>query len=110
MAQLSKALELYYNNNNSYPTSCANGVVLGCDAANELLSYIPSITSFKDPVGDPDPCLSDASNDPCNYAFSGVSSTNYAVYFMLERASTSTGKRCNKVSPVGTEMCGAGYP
>jgi type II secretory pathway pseudopilin PulG len=114
MSQLSKALELYFNDRQgSYPTDCSDPdpatyrAVSDCSAPTQLAPYLPTIATLNDPSGGATtPCQADGAVDPCTYSFAGaMPADNYTVYFMLERPLDGTGSRCNKLQPSGVSAC-----
>lgn len=112
IAQLRKALEVYYNVHVGYPATVGDGEIgnfpngIGCLGSigwEQNTNCTPSIfmgltprdpsSPAANPVND-QPCQGNAL--PCNYSYQRLSSTQYEIHFRLEAATggLSTGLNC----------------
>ncbi len=92
MNQITRALELYYNDSNSYPTLITPGQPLAFGST----TYLAQVPSNPVPQND-----GDCSNNNYTYASSGDNNVGYAVNFCLGAAVSSLPKGFNYTSMNG---------
>ena len=102
MDQLAKAMELYVNANSKYPTQCGGLVVSTCD----LSTFLPGISSLKDPSKPVEACDPADFESPCEYAFGQITDDDYVVYFSREcKLDPGDASLCYQLKPDGLLSC-----
>ncbi len=115
IAQISKAMVLYYNEYVIYPNANCPGAaaVSACTGTGNtgLGDYLKTIATINDPTAvTTDLCTSTGpppTQSLCNYSLTvpNPPPSDYTVYFYLENALKATGSQCNKLKPSGVTAC-----